>query len=497
MGNASKCTTKKKKVQQPSQKLKLEEVSNALVPFKKPNNSPKANENNTENREESAADKEKFEKLAKILCLFKEMGCHIGVTCDSCGNSNFKGYRYKCLECPDYDLCDFCFEKKKMNKLHLISHAMLLLHNPTYGSNLEKLVQAGLKLVNKLLIEKKIIHQNINCNGCDQQNISGIRFKCDNCLDFDLCYNCFSSKKECKAHKSSHQMISILSPLNLNISFEELQFEEKLGSGSFGEVYKAKWNNKKRSFISFEKEIKIYQELFSKNIIKYIGECSNVDFKMNTMGDAKDLKIKRIICLEFMDNGTLWENFYIKKKKFSLRKRFNWCLSLCSGLRRIHSKEIVHKDLKPDNIFLDNEFDLKIGDLGLAFNQEFANELASVQQIIYYPLEKTTIKSDIYSMGLIFNELFTGVMHKREVFYEIEPPSKYFFEIISKCLEKDPEKRPSAEMIEEYFLKFDSFFWRFIKEKKISYLKNTPDDQKNNIFDEIYSRFEKKFGKFL
>lgn len=53
-----------------------------------------------------------------------DVPCHEGVTCDGCGISNFTGYRHKCLECDDYDLCNACLISGVTTKDHKQSHSM-------------------------------------------------------------------------------------------------------------------------------------------------------------------------------------------------------------------------------------------------------------------------------------------------------------------------------------------------------------------------------------
>ena len=65
----------------------------------------------------SLSDHQKLELLRTILKLLvdedESSEKHVNVTCDVCDNSDFSCYRYKCLICSDYDICGFCFEKKK------------------------------------------------------------------------------------------------------------------------------------------------------------------------------------------------------------------------------------------------------------------------------------------------------------------------------------------------------------------------------------------------
>lgn len=305
-------------------------------------------------------------------------------------------------------------------------------------------------------------------------------------------------------------MIVVLQPINYKIPIEEIEMKEILGKGSFGKTYKAIWKGKsiackvldfsfneekdeddieflKQQIQSFLNEVKIYKELCSQHIIRYLGESISGN---NDIG-------KKIICLELMESGTVYDVLFINKIDLSLRKRFNLCLDLISGLRRIHSKGIVHKDLKPDNIFVDKDLNLKIGDLGLAYNKKIARDLKELKQEYYYPPQEESSKyGDIYSTGLIINEIFTGIRHNKKNLYEVDPKSNYFFDVIDRCLSKDIEKRPLAEQIEDHFLNFEGFFWNFIQKNKVVYTKNMGNKEKNDVFKRIYNEFIKEFGDF-
>ena len=462
----------------------------------------------------------KFIETLKALAGASE-GHHMGITCGFCEEKNFKGYRYKCLHCHNYDLCDLCFEKKRSSKTHSSSHPTLLLQDPTLTSKLEALVTVGLEKVNEICVQKNVMHQGIQCNSCRIENIMGIRFVCDECLNYNLCFHCFDLKKQTEKHLLSHPMVAFLSPLNYLIPYAEIEMGEKLGEGSFGKAFKGKWRGRtiackvldfslieerdeedkkflEQQIVSFKNENKIYKELCSQHIVKYIGESHFQDVEINTLGENKEIATKMVICLEFMENKTVKDKILREKVDLSLRKRFQLCLGLSAGLRRIHSKKIIHKDLKPDNIFLSKDFELKIGDLGLAYNKNMANDLKELKQELYYPptTEKMSQASDIYSTGLIMNEIFTGIRHKTETFYDVEPKSAYFFDVVGRCLVKNPENRPLAEQIENRFLMFDEFFWKYIRTNKTVYKKNMENEGKNKVFDEIYKTFIGTYGEF-
>lgn len=119
---------------------------------------------------------------------------HRGVSCDGCGNS-IEGYRYKCLQCPNFDLCTVCEERQ----LHA-SHYMLRMPAPAFwcqhfGKNLARRLRNqthNICRINDLLLQSNsdiVSHIGVSCDGCSV-GIRGFRYKCIQCRDYDLCGDC-------------------------------------------------------------------------------------------------------------------------------------------------------------------------------------------------------------------------------------------------------------------------------------------------------------------
>jgi len=148
-----------------------------------------------------------------------------------------------------------------------------------------------------------------------------------------------------------------------------------------------------------------------------------------------------------------------------IRKATDLIIQICSGLREAHAQGIVHRDLKPENVMIDGQGGVKIMDFGIARSMEAATRLTGsmVGTPAYMAPEQVAGKSidyrtDIYSLGLIMYELFTGkqafnadnavaiaLKQMRESPappHEIEPTLPVSIErTILKCLEKEPAKR--------------------------------------------------------
>ena len=149
----------------------------------------------------------------------------------------------------------------------------------------------------------------------------------------------------------------------------------------------------------------------------------------------------------------------------SLRKGIDLAQQMCAGLKEAHAQGIVHRDLKPENVMIDSRGNVKIMDFGIARSMESLTRMTGAmvgtpaymapEQVAGKPVDYRT---DIYSLGLILYEVFTGAQafaadnavavamkQLRESPApprEIEPGIPVPIErAILKCLEKEPEKR--------------------------------------------------------
>ncbi len=140
-------------------------------------------------------------------------------------------------------------------------------------------------------------------------------------------------------------------------------------------------------------------------------------------------------------------------------------LQICSGLKEAHAQGIVHRDLKPENVMLDTAGNVKIMDFGIARSMDSGTRLTgslagtpaymAPEQVSGKPVDYRT---DIYSVGLVLYEMFTGVptfkaensvaVALKQMSEEVGPPHTIEPTIpvsieraILKCLEKEPERR--------------------------------------------------------
>ena len=121
------------------------------------------------------------------------------------------------------------------------------------------------------------------------------------------------------------------------------------------------------------------------------------------------------IVMEYIDGLTL-KQLLKKRGSITLSEALDIMLQLTDGMGHAHDSYIIHRDLKPQNIMIKDDGQIKITDFGIAMalNSTQLTQTNSVMGSVHYlPPEQAsgkgaTIKSDIYSMGIIFYELLTG-----------------------------------------------------------------------------------------
>jgi hypothetical protein len=158
-----------------------------------------------------------------------------------------------------------------------------------------------------------------------------------------------------------------------------------------------------------------------------------------------------VISMEYVEGETL-RSILDRVKGVSVTQGVKWSQEICDALEAAHEKKIVHRDLKPENIMIDREGHVKVMDFGIARSIEAA-EGASWTKVgtpQYMSPEQVQGKaigpaSDIYSLGVVLYELFTGVRGTPERFTAARQANPYLPAhidgAIQKCLKEDPKDR--------------------------------------------------------
>ncbi len=204
---------------------------------------------------------------------------------------------------------------------------------------------------------------------------------------------------------------------NKNQVIRDYTLKEKLGVGSYGVVYKAHKKGDKQYYVL--KQISLFNMSAPevdevKNESKILAQLKS-EF-ITSYYDSFIEKNNLNIVMEYCDGGDLsrYLNYYSKNNKFiSEDKIWKFFIQICLGLAYVHSKKILHRDLKTLNIFLTKEGKVKIGDLGVAkvLNQtNFARTFVGTPYYLSPEIceEKPyNEKSDVWALGCILYEMAT------------------------------------------------------------------------------------------
>jgi len=243
---------------------------------------------------------------------------------------------------------------------------------------------------------------------------------------------------------------------------------DMLGKGGMGEVYRAddlkltqpvalkflpeKLSNDRNMLERFHREVRIARQVSHPNICRV--------FDIGEVGD------QHFLSMEYIDGEDL-ASLLRRIGRLPADKAVEIASQLCGGLAAAHQEGVLHRDLKPANVMIDGRGRAKITDFGLAgLADEFeGHELRAGTPAYMAPEQlagkEVSIKSDIYSLGLLLYELFTGkkaysattledLVRERE---SSAPPSlsEHIKEIdplvervILRCLERDPDNRPAS-----------------------------------------------------
>ncbi|KAL0544755.1 hypothetical protein IC582_019880 [Cucumis melo] len=284
-------------------------------------------------------------------------------------------------------------------------------------------------------------------------------------------------------------------------SFKDMQLatgnfnhSSQVGRGGYGKVYKGILSDNSVVAIKraekgslqgqkeFLTEIKLLSRLHHRNLVSLIGYC--------------DEEGEQMLVYEFMPNGTLrdWLSSFefsdesTSTVRLNFRMRLRIALGSAKGILYLHTEAnppIFHRDIKARNILLDAKFTAKVADFGLSrlapdlnYEGDVPGHISTVVKGTpgyldpeYFLTHKLTDKSDVYSLGVVFLELLTGmhpIQHGKNIVREVKLAHQTgtilsivdttlgsftpeclerFVALAISCCHDNPEERPSMLVV--------------------------------------------------
>ncbi|XP_027349550.1 LEAF RUST 10 DISEASE-RESISTANCE LOCUS RECEPTOR-LIKE PROTEIN KINASE-like 1.4 [Abrus precatorius] len=300
-----------------------------------------------------------------------------------------------------------------------------------------------------------------------------------------------SSKSEI-VQRSSYFGVQVFTYDELEEATKNFHPSRELGEGGFGAVYKGELQDGrvvavKRLYESnfkrveqFMNEVEILARLRHKNLVTLFG-C--------TSRRSREL----LLVYEFIPNGTVADHLQGNRSKSSFLPwpvRLNIAVETAEALAYLHLSDVIHRDVKSNNILLDDKFQVKVADFGLS--RLFPNHVTHVSTAPqgtpgyvdpeYYQCYQLTDKSDVYSFGVVLVELISSLQavdinrHRNDVnlanmainkiqnqeLHELVDPYLGFekdyairrmttavAELAFRCLQQQREMRPSMDEVVE------------------------------------------------
>lgn len=243
-------------------------------------------------------------------------------------------------------------------------------------------------------------------------------------LGFRLACKSKKAQKPSQEISDEDNFLDNVSGMPIRFSYNDLllatnNFSEKLGQGGFGSVYKGvlldgsqvavkKLEGIGQGKKEFRTEVTIIGSIHHIHLVKLKGFCAEGSY--------------RLLVYEYMSKGSLDKWIFKNNQegnKLSWEKRFDILLGMAKGLAYLHEGcdvKIVHCDIKPENVLLDDNFQAKVSDFGLAklMTREQSHVFTVVrgtrgylapEWITNYAISE---KSDVYSFGMVMLEIIGG-----------------------------------------------------------------------------------------
>lgn len=230
-----------------------------------------------------------------------------------------------------------------------------------------------------------------------------------------LCHSPSSPQKP----KKSVQRMRTNSTDDWEISEGEVHRGPRIGSGSYGTVYRGTWHGavaiktlnvsepSPQQLQGFKNEVAVLRKTRHVNILLFMGCMAKPELAIVT---------------QWCEGSSLYRHLHVTESRFEVLQLLDIARQTAQGMDYLHAKSIIHRDLKSNNIFLQEDLTVKIGDFGLATiksrwsgNQNFEQPSGSIlwmapEVVRMQDPNPYSFRSDIYAYGIVLYELQTSLL---------------------------------------------------------------------------------------